>query len=111
MGPFVQYAAEKPADSIELRIYPGADGIFTLYEDENDNYNYEKGAYSIILFSWNEKTKTLTIGARKGKYPGMIAKRKFTIVFVEKNHGAGLEIEKQSLKEVIYTGHSVRIKE
>jgi len=111
MGPFVQYAAEKPADPIELRIYPGVDGGFTFYEDENDNYNYEKGAYSIILFSWNEKTKTLTIGARKGKYPGMIAKRKFTIVFVEKNHGVGLEIEKQSLKEVIYTGHSVRIKE
>ncbi len=48
MGPFVQYATEKPADPIELRIYPGADGSFTLYEDENDNYNYEKGVYATI---------------------------------------------------------------
>ena len=55
MGPEVQYATEKKWDDLELRIYPGADGEFVLYEDENDNYNYERGQYSEIRFNWNEK--------------------------------------------------------
>ena len=70
MGPDVQYAAEKPADPIELRVYPGADGDFTLYEDENDTYNYEKGAYAIIPFHWDDAKRTLTIGERKGHSRG-----------------------------------------
>ena len=74
MGPYIQYATEKPADPIELRIYPGADGTFELYEDENDNYNYEKGKYALIPFSWNDKTKTLTISDRKGEFDGMLKK-------------------------------------
>jgi len=57
MGPFIQYASEKPADPVELRIYPGADGSFTLYEDEDDSYNYEKGIYATIVFSWNDAGK------------------------------------------------------
>ena len=61
---------EKPADPIELRIYPGADGDFTLYEDENDNYNYEKGVYATIPLHWDDKAQTLTIGDRKGQFPG-----------------------------------------
>ena len=69
MGPFIQYADEKTNGNIELRVYTGADGAFSLYEDENDNFDYKKGIYSIIPFSWNEKTKTLTIGNRKGEYP------------------------------------------
>ena len=55
-------------------------GSFTLYEDEGDNYNYEKGAYSVIPFSWNDKTRTLTLGDRQGNYPGMLQKRQFTVV-------------------------------
>ena len=65
LGPEMQWVGEKAWDNLELRIYPGADGSFTLYEDEGDSYNYEKGAYSVILFSWNEKTHTLTIDDRK----------------------------------------------
>jgi hypothetical protein len=67
MGPFIQYSTEKPADPIELRIYPGADGSFTLYEDENDNYDYEKGVYATtIAFHWDDAKRQLTIDARKG---------------------------------------------
>ena len=80
LGPEMQYVGEKNWDNLELRIYPGADGSFTLYEDEGDNYNYEKGTYSVIQFSWIEKTHTLTIGDRQGRYPGMLQNRQFTVV-------------------------------
>ena len=69
MGPFLQYSTEKPADPIELRIYPGAAGNFTLYEDENDNYDYEKGVYSTIGFHWDDARRLLTIDARKRRIP------------------------------------------
>ena len=109
MGPDVQYAAEKPADPIELRIYAGADGHFTLYEDENDTYNYEKGAYATIAFAWDDASKTLTIGDRKGHFPGMLEKRTFHIVFVGANHGAGIELTAASDKTVEYTGQQLRV--
>ena len=81
LGPEMQYVGEKAWDNLELRVYPGADGRFVLYEDEGDNYNYEKGMYSVIQFSWNDKKHTLTIGARKGEYPGMLQSRAFTVVW------------------------------
>ena len=81
LGPEMQYVGEKAWDNLELRVYPGADGRFVLYEDEGDNYNYEKGMYSVIQFSWNDKKHTLTIGARKGEYPGMLQTRTFTVVW------------------------------
>ena len=80
LGPVMQYVGEKDWDNIELHVYPGADAAFTLYEDEGDNYNYEKGIYSVIPISWKERTRTLTIGNRKGTYPGMLEKRQFTII-------------------------------
>jgi alpha-D-xyloside xylohydrolase len=104
MGPFVQYAAEKPADPIELRIYPGADGSFTLYEDENDNYNYEKGVYSTIAFHWDDANRRLTIGDRKGSFPGMLKERSFNIVVVGKDHGTGIETTGTPDKVISYQG-------
>ncbi len=80
LGPEMQYVGEKAWDNLELRIYPGADGSFLLYEDEGDNYNYEKGAYSTIAFQWNDRTRTLTIADRQGSYPGMLQNRQFTLV-------------------------------
>lgn len=80
IGPDVQYATEKPWDDLQIRVYTGADGRFTLYEDEFDNYNYEKGLYSTIDFIWNDKNGTLTISDRSGQFPGMLAHRKFNIV-------------------------------
>jgi len=110
MGPKIQYATEKPADPIELRVYPGADAEFVLYEDENDNYNYEKGIYALIPVKWDEKNQTLTIGDRKGEFPGMLAKRTFKIVWVRKNHGIGIEPERRPDKVVIYEGKAIQIK-
>ena len=80
LGPDVQYATEKPWDSLTLRVYPGADGSFVLYEDEFDNYNYERGAYTEIPVTWDDSARRLTIGARRGSYPGMIERRRFTVV-------------------------------
>ena len=74
----MQYATKK-WDNLEIRVYPGANGEFTLYEDENDNYKYENGIYSTISFKWNDKSKTLIIDDRKGLFPGMLATRKFSI--------------------------------
>ena len=71
LGPDQEWSTEKPADPIELRVYPGADGDFTIYEDENDTYNYEKGAYATTPLHWNDASHTLTIGDRKGEFPGM----------------------------------------
>ena len=83
LGPEMQYTGEKAWDELELRLYPGADGCFTLYEDEGDGYNYERGVYSTITFSWNDKTRELTIGERQGEYPGMLNNRRFTLVLPE----------------------------
>lgn len=110
MGPFMQYSTEKPADPIELRVYPGANGSFTLYEDENDNYNYEKGMFATIRFEWNDVSKTLTINKRQGEFPGMLKQRTFKIVVVGPNHGTGIGIEAKPDKTVQYNGEEVNVK-
>jgi alpha-D-xyloside xylohydrolase len=108
-GPKVQFATEKKWDDLEVRVYEGADGEFTLYEDENDNYNYEKGMYSNIKFSWNNKNKILTISNRKGTFSGMLNDRKFNIVFVSKNKGVGAELTNKYDKVVYYVGEKIII--
>ena len=80
LGPEMQYVGEKPWDDLLLRVYPGADGTFTLYEDEGDSYNYERGIYTTILFTWDDRSRMLTIGNRQGSYPGMLQKRSFTVM-------------------------------
>lgn len=110
LGPKVQYASEKKWDNLEMRVYEGANGEFTLYEDENDNYNYEKGAYSTITFTWNDTKKTLTISDRKGAFPGMLTSRKFNIVRVTKNKGTGVSEAEKSDKEVTYLGEKVVVR-
>jgi alpha-D-xyloside xylohydrolase len=104
MGPFIQYAAEKPADPIELRIYPGADGDFMLYEDENDNYNYEQGIHATIAFHWEDGKRQLSISERKGSYPGMPQNRRFDVVIVKPDHGVGIDIAPKADQTVQYTG-------
>jgi alpha-D-xyloside xylohydrolase len=103
MGPAIQYATEKN-DPIEIRIYPGADGEFTLYEDENDNYDYEKGKYATITFSWDDAKKVLTIHNRKGTFPGMLKAHRFNIVLVNENKGTGIGISAKFDKTVKYSG-------
>ena len=108
VGPTVQYAAEKPWDSLQLRIYTGADGDFTLYEDEGDGYAYEKGAFTTIGFHWDDAAGKLTIGARKGSFPGMLKQREFRVVLVRP--GAGVGLDNESSDAIIpYTGKTVTL--
>jgi alpha-D-xyloside xylohydrolase len=109
-GPDLQYTAEKPADVITLYVYTGADGSFNLYEDEGTNYNYEKGDFSEIPISYNESTKTLTIGDRKGSFNGMLQKRKFNIVWITKENKIGIDTQRSTGQSVDYSGRLVTIK-
>ena len=99
LGPEMQYTSEKSWDDLEIRIYPGADGTFVLYEDEGDTYNYEKGVFATIAFQWNNKSQTLTIGNRQGTYPGMLESRHFTVVLPDGRQ-----------QSVAYEGSSVEVK-
>ena len=110
VGPKVQFATEKRWDNLEIRVYEGANGSFSLYEDENDNYNYEKGAYSTITFNWNDSKKTLTINDRKGSFRGMLTDRNFNIVHVTKNKGTGLDAVENFAEVVSYSGKKTTIK-
>jgi alpha-D-xyloside xylohydrolase len=109
MGPFIQYATEKPAGPVELRIYPGADGRFTLYDDENDNYNYEKAAFATIDFKWEESKHILNIGKRQGSFKGMIAKRTFNISIVDTKKGTDLGITAKPDKVIVYNGEEMKV--
>ncbi len=118
-GPDIQYTTEKPADPIHLFVYTGADGAFTLYEDENVNYNYEKGAFSMIQLTYNEATQSLIIGAYQGEFPGMLKERKFEIVWVGKDKPVGLWIRQAHHKDfeitpaqtVRYDGNELSVKQ
>lgn len=109
LGPAVEYSTQRPTIPIELRVYAGADGNFVLYEDENDNYNYEKGAYSTIPIHWDNAARALTIGDRQGSFTGLIASRAFRVVFVDANHGTGVESPVGAGQLVEYTGTHVSI--
>ena len=98
LGPEMQYTGEKPWDNLELRLYPGADGTFTLYEDEGDTYRYEQGIYATIRFDWNDKARTLTIAERQGSYPGMLSSRQFTVILPD-----------GTTKTISYHGHPITL--
>lgn len=106
LGKLVQHTGQLPADTVEIRIYKGGDGKFELYEDEGENYNYEKGNYTIIPFAWNDKSKILTISKRQGTYPGSIDNRVFQITLVSESNGTGIESSKMK-KEIRYIGNKV----
>lgn len=108
-GPDMQWSAEKPADVINLYVYTGADGSFTLYEDEDLNYNYERGAYATIPMEWNEAEGTLTIGERKGEFPGMLKERKFNVVKVGTDAPQGFDRDAKGTI-VDYKGEAVSVK-
>jgi len=110
MGPAMEWSTEKPADPIELRIYPGADGDFTLYEDENDNYNYQKGAHATIALHWEEAAKTLTLGKREGSFPGMLSAHTFHVVIVASGHGVGGGETAKADATIIYKGEKLTVK-
>lgn len=109
MGPLMNYTTEKPTDPIEIRIYPGANAQSIIYEDENDNYNYESGQYDIIPLKWDESKNTLTIDTRIGFFPGMINERTFNLVIVSPEKGIGEAMTKKIDKAVKYSGSAINI--
>ena len=108
-GPDVQYSTEKAWDNLEVRVYPGANGSFVLYEDENDGYAYENGKYTEIPFTWDDQAQTLTIGKRTGEFDGMLAERTFKICKVTKYHGMGDLHATEYSAEVKYSGEEVTV--
>lgn len=109
LGPEKEWSTQKSEDPMEVRVYAGADGDFTLYEDENDSYNYENGVHATIPFHWDDAKHTLTIGDRKGQFPGMLQSRTFRIVFVQDGHGTGIDQEERPDKVVEYVGKQVMV--
>jgi alpha-D-xyloside xylohydrolase len=109
LGPDEEWSSQTPADPIELRVYPGADGDFVLYEDEGDTYDYEKGAYSTISFHWDNHEHALTIGSRKGSFTGMLQSRTFNVVFVEESHGSGIAATDRPDRVVRYEGRELKV--
>jgi alpha-D-xyloside xylohydrolase len=110
MGPYLQYATEKQADTVELRIYPGADATFNLYEDENDTYQYEKGQFATIQFLWKDKENKLLLLDRKGSFPGMLQKKVFNLVIVKEGNGVGVKLAENINKSIAYMGNKIEIK-
>jgi alpha-D-xyloside xylohydrolase len=110
MAPAVQYVDEKKWDELEVRVYPGANGTFVLYDDEHDNYNYEKGVYATTTFDWNDSKRLLIIAERKGSFPGMPRKQKFKITVVSKTKGGGDKQIDQPDKVITYEGKRVSVK-
>jgi alpha-D-xyloside xylohydrolase len=109
MGPEIEYAAQDPGSSIELRIYRGADGAFNLYNDAGDSYDYEHGQHAVIPTLWNDSAGVLTIGAREGSYPGMVEKCTFRIVLVGSAHGVGGDVTAKVDKEITYDGKEIHV--
>ena len=108
-GPEVQYSSEKPWDDLEIRVYAGADGSFTLYEDALDGYGYKQGQQTEIPFHWDDRTQTLTIGARQGAFPGMLQQRTFRIVKVSTLNGYGDQPAASIDQTVQYTGSELSV--
>ena len=107
-GPDMQWSDEKPADNIRLYVYAGRDADFTLYEDDGVTYGYEKGAYAMIPIHWDDASRTLTLGERKGSFPGMLESRTFTVVVVDPAHPAGF-VPDASGTEMLYDGKSLQM--
>jgi alpha-D-xyloside xylohydrolase len=109
IGPAMQWSDEKPADDILLAVYAGKDGAFTLYEDENVNYNYEKGFYARIPITWDDASRTLTIGEREGSFEGMLQTRKFRVVVTDPQHPNAYDPDAAGM-EITYDGKPVSVK-
>jgi alpha-D-xyloside xylohydrolase len=109
LGPEIEYADEKPAGPIEIRIYPEADGTFELYQDAGDSYDYENGAHSVIPLHWSQATRRLTIGDRVGHYPEMLGSIHFNVVWVSAGHGVGVVPVGSPDKTVEYTGKAISV--
>jgi alpha-D-xyloside xylohydrolase len=110
MGPKMEWTTEKPTDPIELRVYPGADGDFTLYEDGNDGYGYERGEHATIALHWDDRARELTLAPREGSFPAMLPEHRFRLVIVGKDHGVGIGETVVADAAVVYQGTRLVVK-
>lgn len=111
IGPEMQWSDEKKPELIDLYVYAGKDGSYTLYEDEGTNYNYEKGKYAVIDFKYDDARKQVTIGARKGSFDGMFQKRRFNIILVDQKKQQGVNLAKSPKGKVVkYAGQAMTVK-
>ena len=111
IGPEMQWSDEKKPELIDLYVYAGKDGSYTLYEDEGTNYNYEKGKYATIDFKYDDARKQVTIGARKGSFDGMLQKRRFNIILVDQKKQQGVNLAKSPKGKVVkYAGQAMTVK-
>ena len=110
MGPKMEWTTEKPTDPIELRVYPGADGDFTLYEDNNDGYAYERGEHATIALHWDDAARSLTLAPREGSFPAMLPEHTFRLVIVGKDHGVGIGETVVAEAAVVYQGTRLVVK-
>jgi len=107
-GPHAESTSAKP-NPIELRIYAGAPGKFTLYEDQGDNYDYERGAYAEIPIQWDDTAGRLTIGNRRGRFPGMLDRRTFRVVVVKNERGTGVASTSEPDATIDYEGKTTSV--
>jgi alpha-D-xyloside xylohydrolase len=109
-GPDIQYTSEKPADTIHLYVYTGRDASFALYEDQGTTYDYEKGRFLTIPVTYNEGSKTLTIGEQKGTYPGALTKRVFQVTTISPTLAKPLNLATKGEKEITYEGKKITVR-
>jgi alpha-D-xyloside xylohydrolase len=108
-GPELAYTDEKSADPIVLWVYGGADGSFELYEDDGSSYAYETGAFSRILFRWNDARRTLSVGPREGTFPGMLRERTFQVVRVANDKALGFSFTPIAAATLTYSGNAIEV--
>ena len=108
-GPEMEWSDEKPAELINLYIYAGKDGQFQLYEDEGTNYNYEKGKYATIDITYDDATRTVSFGARKGQFNGMLKNRRFNVVLITGDNPKPLNLDNPEGKMVQYAGKAISV--
>jgi alpha-D-xyloside xylohydrolase len=109
LGPIVDSTMDKQ-DPTDIRVYPGQDGHFLLYDDEGDSYRYEKGSYATIVLDWNDRTHTLTVGNRQGNFPGMTKERTLRVFVVKEGAGVGIDSQSKPVALVHYNGSAQLIK-
>ena len=63
---FVRAGSIIPMSNEELHVYPGADGSFTLYEDDGTTMAYQEGKCSRITFQWKDAKGKLKMSRHKG---------------------------------------------
>ncbi|MEO6102329.1 MAG: TIM-barrel domain-containing protein, partial [Pseudoxanthomonas sp.] len=105
-----QYVDEKPDAPLTIEVYAGADGTFSLYEDNGRNYGYEQGEFSRIPFAWNDKSGELSIGEREGSYPGMVAKREIRVRWIDGPRSDAGALEPETDATVRYEGKALVVR-